>query len=230
MEQIQISAKNLGAIVLDDFCPRCFYIKLKSKKLPWQMFPGIFSSIDSYTKKIMHNWIDNPDKQPKFISDMKITSYRKVLHWSKSKLNIPEFGITLTGIPDDLWVGPEGVHIPDAKTAKYSDAQDKLIPMYKVQLNGYAKIYEGLGENVTGLSMIYMEPLTEEWAASEWAHKDNFKMVFDPKFVPVNVDIESLDPLLEKTRQIYDGGLPDSADGCKDCVALNDVISTLNGE
>lgn len=223
MEQIQISAKNLGALTLDDFCERCFYIKLKSKRLPWQMFPGIFSSIDAYTKKIMHNWIDNPARQPKFISDMGITSYGKVLHWSKSKLNIPEFGITLTGIPDDLWIGPEGIHIPDAKTAKYSATQDKLIPMYKVQLNGYAKIYKALGENVTRLSMIYMEPVTDEMAAVGGAHPEFFKMQFNPKFVPVEVDTESLDSLFAKTREIFDGPIPELSKGCKDCEALENI-------
>jgi hypothetical protein len=52
-EQGQISAKNLGSLALQDFCPRCFYLKLKLRfKLPFQIFPGIFSSIDSYSKKI----------------------------------------------------------------------------------------------------------------------------------------------------------------------------------
>ena len=36
MEQIKISAKNLGQVALEDFCPRCFWIKLKmANKLPW---------------------------------------------------------------------------------------------------------------------------------------------------------------------------------------------------
>lgn len=229
MEQIRISAKVLGKIALDDFCPRCFYILLHTKKLPWQIFPGIFSSIDAYTKKVAHSWIDKRQlgaKVPKFIEDLDVTRYLKALHRSKSKIDIPEFGITLTGTVDDLFVigKDRGVHIPDYKTAKYTDNQDKLIPMYKVQLNGYAKIYDGLGENIIGLSMIYMEPLTEEWAADEWANQNNFKMVFDPKFVPVAVDLESLDPLFEKTRQIYDGKLPEPAPKCKDCEILEGIV------
>jgi len=228
MQQIQISAKNLGAMALDDFCERCYYIKLKTKKLPFQIFPGIFSSLDSYQKKIMHIWIDNPARQPKFIRDMGITSYGKVLHWSKSKLDIPEFGITLTGIPDDLWIGPEGVHLPDFKTARFTANQDKLTPMYRVQLNGYAKIYQALGENVTGLSMIYNEPLTDELAAYGGAQPEFFKMQFNPKFVPVEVDTKSLDPLLARTREIFDGPIPESREGCKDCESLSKIIGFLN--
>ena len=58
-KQIRISAKNLGQLVLDDFCPRCFWLKLKlGFKLPFQIFPGIFSTIDSYSKKITWQYFD----------------------------------------------------------------------------------------------------------------------------------------------------------------------------
>ena len=51
-EQIRISAKTLGHLFsMPDSCPRCAWIKLNCD-LPYQIFPGIFSSIDSYTKKI----------------------------------------------------------------------------------------------------------------------------------------------------------------------------------
>jgi len=59
MTQLRISAKNLGAMLLPEFCPRCFWFKLKTgNKLPFQIFPGIFSSIDAYTKRVVHGWID----------------------------------------------------------------------------------------------------------------------------------------------------------------------------
>lgn len=64
-EQIRISAKNLGAVALPDFCPRCFWIKLKlHNRLPFQIFPGIFSSIDSYNKRIVHSWFDKHNAPP----------------------------------------------------------------------------------------------------------------------------------------------------------------------
>ena len=51
-QQIRISAKHLGQLALADFCPRCFWIRLRcADKLPFQIFPGVFASIDSYTKK-----------------------------------------------------------------------------------------------------------------------------------------------------------------------------------
>jgi len=70
MDQIKISAKNLGQTALEDFCPRCYWIKLKTNfKLPWQSFPGIFSSIDSYTKSCIHSIIDGVRDNPFAIPD-----------------------------------------------------------------------------------------------------------------------------------------------------------------
>ena len=54
---LQISGKDLGALAMRDFCPRCFWIQRRTK-LPWQIFPGIFSSIDSYSKKVVHGQFD----------------------------------------------------------------------------------------------------------------------------------------------------------------------------
>ena len=65
MERMQISGKDLGVIALPGFCPRYFLISRKApQELPYQIFPGIFSSIDSYTKKIVHGWFDRTGVAP----------------------------------------------------------------------------------------------------------------------------------------------------------------------
>lgn len=224
MDQFKISAKNLGQIALDDFCPRCFWIKLKvNNKLPWQIFPGIFSTIDAFTKKIVHNWIDRNKEKPQFLTDLGITGYMKVPHWSKFFVDT-EHHITLSGTPDDLLVSPQGIHIPDYKTAKFTKTQDKLFPMYQAQVNGYAKIATSLGLNVASLSLIYMAPATDEpQVAINGRHEDLFKMTFLPHFVPIALDIASIDPLLERARKIYDGHIPEGRELCPDCLALNEI-------
>jgi len=63
-DQLRISAKDLGELAKPDFCPRCFWLKRHAKPLPFQIFPGIFSSIDSYTKKVVHAWMDRNDGAP----------------------------------------------------------------------------------------------------------------------------------------------------------------------
>lgn len=83
-----------------------------------------------------------------------------VPHWSKFSIVDSQTGIVLTGVPDDIFVMVDGRYfIVDYKTAKYTDNQDKLIEMYKVQINGYAMIFEklGLGE-VGGVGLVYYEP------------------------------------------------------------------------
>lgn len=234
MEEIRISAKALGELKLNDFCPRCYFIKLKSKKLPWNIFPGIFSSLDSFQKKVAHNWIKmhiEGKEVPYFIKELGVTGFIKAPHWSKFFTEIPKYGIRLNGMLDDIWILDSGkIHLVDFKTARYTANQDKLLGLYQTQLNGYALIASsdaGFPE-IDSMSMIYNEPQTDEANAIEWAHKDDFKMPFLPKFVPVEVDVKSLDPLLARTREIFDGSLPESRKGCKDCESLNAIVSLLN--
>jgi len=224
MEKIQISAKVLGSMALADFCPRCFWIKLHVKKLPWQIFPGIFSSIDAYTKKVVHHWIDQNAGVP-FLKEYAVVGYEKVPHWSKFRTET-EHGIILTGVPDDIWTTKSSSFVvPDYKTAKFTANQDKLLPMYRIQLNGYARIAEATGiVPVVALPLIYMEPQTETGDAAWGAVKNTkFSMAFEPKVLPVAYDPEVLDPLLKRARDIYDGGVPDEREGCEDCKAFDNI-------
>ena len=84
-QQIRISAKNLGQLALPDYCPRCFYIKLKlNNKLPWQIFPGIFSTIDSYSKKITWQYFEKYKKLPSWFAPYgKFKGLLPVHGWSK---------------------------------------------------------------------------------------------------------------------------------------------------
>lgn len=223
---MRISAKDLGAMALDDFCPRCFYIKRNVKKLPFQIFPGIFSSIDSFTKKVVHHYIDIHKSAPPWIQNhcpFIITGYEKVPHWSKFKWEDPETGITLSGVMDDVLTTSRGVIIPDYKTAKYTANQDKLIPMYRVQLNGYAMIYEALNDvPVISLPLYYCEPQTN--AVDIEGHRiEGFSMNFDAKALMVERNFQEARDLLKKAKAILDGDLPEPTEGCKDCEALANI-------
>ncbi len=53
-------------------------------------------------------------------------------------LTDPKTGITLSGIPDDIWVRADGTKaIVDFKTAKKTANQDVLYKMYEIQNNVY---------------------------------------------------------------------------------------------
>ena len=228
MEKIQISAKDLGAMALEGFCPRCFWLKRKAKKLPWQIFPGIFSSIDAYVKRVVHHHIDTTGTAPEWISagsGRRIVGYRPATHWSKFKMVDPDTGITMSGATDDILICDDdlGDIIPDYKTAKYTENADKLLPMYVAQLNGYADIHESLGGKVSALQLIYCEPLTDdpEFAAVDC---EGYVMEFRAKTLLIDRDKTIIPSLLAQAYAILSGEIPEGADGCKDCAALGTII------
>ncbi|WAC08213.1 MAG: PD-(D/E)XK nuclease family protein [Thermodesulfobacteriota bacterium] len=234
-KQIRIAAKDLGQLVLPDFCPRCFWLKLRLRnQLPFQIFPGIFSSIDSYNKRIVHTWFDKYHKPPVWMSGLgDIIGYREPPHHSKFYLNDPSTGVLLTGSPDGIFIRGDGSHlIVDYKTARYTGTQDQLYPMYEVQLNAYTLIGESLNlKPVSGLALIYMEPITDSLsAAQDENHRDyGFSMGFSAHILEVKLDLMMLSPLLARTRDIYTlEKSPEGLPGCSDCRALQEIFRLVS--
>lgn len=231
-DTIQISAKNLGAIALPYFCPRCFWLKQKLRnKLPYQIFPGIFSSIDSYNKKIVDAHFEVDGTVPSWLKPLgDIVENLHPPHHSKFRVLIDEFNILLTGSPDAIFKLSDGNHvIVDYKTAKFTEAQDALLPMYDVQLNSYARIAEECGPTpVSRLVLMYAEPETsEENARRDWVHAEHsFRMGFSTYFLEIDLSADKLLPLLKTVRTISElDSAPESKVGCKDCVSLDELLN-----
>ena len=227
LSPLKISAKNLGQVALADFCPRCFWLKIRMNfKLPFSSFPGIFSSIDSYTKKSIHHIIDSVNPKPTWMQKIgNVAGYLPVPHFSKSKFFDEKSGITLTGIPDDIWILDNGIKVlPDFKTAIYSETQDKLLPMYRIQNN----VYSVLIEKTAKLYLIYMEPDTKQETACSQISDTGFKMCFDATVVPVDNDLKKVRDALIITREIAEMQQPPSGrEACKDCSSLDSLIGLL---
>lgn len=229
---IRISAKNLGQVALPGFCPRCFWLRLRlGFNLPFQMFPGIFSSIDSYTKRVIHGWFDQHGSPPPWLESLgDLIGYQEPPHHSRFSILDPETNILLTGDPDGVFIRPDQSRlIVDYKTAKYTPTQDGLYPVYEAQLNGYALIGEQshLVSPVSGLALIYAEPVTDQASASmQCNHGDmGFAMGFSVKVVDVPLNVSILRPLLARTREIYElKTIPPGRDACKDCQRLNVLL------
>jgi hypothetical protein len=235
--QITISAKNLGELALPSFCPRCFWLKLRlNNKLPFQIFPGIFSSIDSYTKTIVHSWFDRHNTSPIWLNGIgELSSYVNPPHWSKYNIVDYENNILLRGVPDGIFLRPDNSYvIADYKTAKYTGAQDRLLPMYQVQLNAYALIGEQNGfKPVSNLALIYMEPVTDRDVLDFDIHyrDDGFLMGFRANVLGIPVNLASISPLLVKVREIYEMDTPPvGCLGCKDCQALENLLYLSRGQ
>lgn len=237
--RITVSAKDLGALALANACPRCFWIKQKCKPLPYQIFPGIFSSIDSYVKKVVHASFDYYKKPPKFIPEfVDVFTYHKIPHWSKFKRIDPTTNIMVSGVMDDLLEQVNGsLIIPDYKTAKYTETQDKLLPMYEAQLNAYGWIQDNLSDKpVATLCLIYCEPVTDrpddEGPQTIWPvnkHRvDGFDMAFKVKTHLIKQDRGIVERLLVKAEIILKQPSPPAAlEGCVDCKKLDHLTEIM---
>ena len=229
-----ISATELGYYASWRFCPRCAWIRLHVKNLPFQGFPGIFSSIDRYNKLIVHNHFDDERRPPAWLSELGETcEYVNPPHWSAFRVTDPESGVTVRGEADGIFKLNDGSYvIVDYKTARYTEAQQGMFRAYRVQLNTYAYIAERLGLSpVSRLALVYMEPSTDEESAREPGLVDNlgFVMGFRAKVVDVELRMERLVlPLLRKAKRIYElDKPPPTGRRCRDCKALDGLIETL---
>jgi hypothetical protein len=240
MEQLKIASRMLGQMLMPGFCPRCFWITLHcGGKLPYQTpFPGIFNAIDGYGKDIIHDYFDRKGKLPPWYPNIgKVTSYlsSKKLHWTQFRYEDPKTRIVLRGTPDDIFKTPAGTHhIVDYKTAKATGTQDKLFPLYLVQLNVYAYIANARGEfPTTALTLIYVEPMTE-------IPSTEFDLVMDDagfalNFMATAKKVELKDgtfipELMQRAREIYERSKPPAGrEGCKDCEALERLMRVAKG-
>lgn len=221
MELLRISGKRLGYLALPDACERCFWLQSHlGWRLPFSIFAGIFSSIDSYTKKVtaahytlrrnVPDWL-GIDGEP-----------IQVPHHSRFQSILKRSGILLTGAPDELLRRFDGsLAILDYKTSRFTEHQDQLLPTYRTQLNAYALISHNIGlGQVSGLYLVYCEPLTglDDEDIIPLIDEDGFKMRFQAKVFQIPIRLAALDPLFKRARRIYDiPEPPPPREGCKDC-------------
>ncbi len=236
MEQIRISGKNLGQLGLESFCPRCFWLKLHSgDKLPYQIFPGIFSSIDSYTKKVTNVHFQHLSQIPPWLTQFGELSkpVKAPTHYHFYVVD-SETNIRLTGVPDEILQRTDDSYsIADYKTAKFTGNQDKLLPMYEIQLNAYAYIGNRTGFNpVTGIGLVYYEPRTELDMndLNSRINADGFNLRFVGRLLALDLDADGkIAPLLARVRDIYDKpSAPTGVQGCEDCLKLNKLVELLD--
>lgn len=235
MEQLRISGKHLGDIAMPDYCEKCLWIKLKlGNNLPFQIFPGIFSTIDSYTKKVTNSFHRLHNKLPDIMISFNLEGKPvKVPHHTSFYFIDEETNIKLTGAPDEMLLKDNGDYIMlDYKTAKYTGNQDKLLPIYDIQLNAYSLIAEKIGMGkISDIGLIYFEPFTDidETNVGDYIVNDGFNLIFNAKYLPMDLDLSKIPPLLRKIRTLYDRMTPpDSRPKCKDCESTQKIIELLN--
>lgn len=221
---VRISAKHLGVLALENCCERCFWIQMRCGwKAPFAPFPGIFSTIDSHTKKVVGAYFAKHGRLPEWLPSLGTPIESP--SWRKFSWLDPATNILLVGAPDEMTRLADGtLSILDYKCAKKTATADLLAPVYQVQLNGYALIAERLGMGqVSRLALVYGEPMAE--ADSTLCSERGYAMRFVATIVPVQLQPEIIPPLLARARRICDEPrAPSGRDGCEDCRRLNGLI------
>lgn len=214
--ELKISAKTLGELNMEDFDRAEFWLKFQvGFKVPFSIFPGIFSTFDKYQKDLAKAEYDKNQKWPFWING-DISHQIKCPHWSKFRYTDETTGITLSGAMDECFAFKDGtLLISDNKVAKYTDSQDKLMPMYEAQLNGYAEICEHTGMGIVSkLQLVYHEPISSIETLENILLQDKYTLYFQPKVVEVERNKELVPKLLGIAKEIISSPvMPQSIDG-----------------
>ncbi|HWD93553.1 MAG TPA: hypothetical protein VG938_14525 [Verrucomicrobiae bacterium] len=204
-------------------------------KLPFQIFPGIFSSIDSYSKIVTARYFRQHARLPRWFDGFgeELGAPIRVPGWSKFCLVDNDSNILLTGVPDEVLAHPKrGLWIGDYKTARLTDLQEVLAPMYEIQLNCYALIAETIGLGaVYGLGLLYYEPITifGDEDPDFMINDDSFFLRFVPKLKPIKMDLKRIPPLLRTVRTVCDEPhCPPGRPGCAECSNVARMLEACN--
>ncbi len=229
-----ISATELGSYASFGFCARCAWIRLHVRPLPWQGFPGIFSSIDRYTKQVVVNHLQREGRLPPWMAGIgEAVEHLDPPHWSRFKATDEATGVTLRGEVDAVFrLGDGACAIVDYKTSRYNPENRSQHRVYRAQLNAYAWIAQRLDfPPVSRLALAYMEPATtpEATDAADLIDADGFVLGFRPRLVEVELNPRRLmPPLLRQAARIHALTEPPRArEGCRDCAALGGVLEAL---
>ncbi|MCS7300334.1 MAG: PD-(D/E)XK nuclease family protein, partial [Fimbriimonadales bacterium] len=219
---------------LDDACERCFWIRQKVGEPPTP-FPGIFSSIDSYSKRVLQAVLEWHQRVPDWFEQFGLIGRPlKPPHFMWFKIPVLDGQLVLRGVPDEILLAPEGtLAIVDYKTARFKE-QDTLRPLYEVQLNVYARIAENLQVNkpdypfprpVETLGLIYYDPITEVDRPDK-VHAEGFLMEFRACWSPVARRDDWIDELIGRAWAILSRPQPPPPNpACKVCEAYQTIAS-----
>jgi hypothetical protein len=224
-----LSVRSLAELALRDSCPRCFWILQKlSGKPPFQIhMPGIFREIDSHAKQLVRSSLDSGGLPAWFPELGEIVEYlpQEALRWQQFSCVDEGTEIQLRGEPDEVFRLADGsYHIVDYKTARITNTQDELFPMYQAQLNAYAFIAGRKGyQPISRLSLLYLEPQVGVGSDSE-----ELSLSFAAVRREVAIMPELIPGLLRQALDILNSsGLPIGHKDCENCQQLDRLFSLL---
>ena len=228
---LRISPRYLGQMKLKGFCPRCFWYAVQMDfKLPFDRpMPGILFNLDIFEKNLVEAHYAAEGKLPKWLAQLK--AVRPVEFPRKMLQEFPDLNITMVGMPDAVFSTSTGsLVLVDYKTARYKGPDDPFMPAYETQLLGYSSLLKanGIG-TVEKAALVYFHNLAKENNEDPMKlfTEEGMTIPFEVKIHEVEIDMTTLDPLLNQIREVAD--LPHPPEGlikCKDCGRLTQLLES----
>ena len=201
------------------------------KDLPYQSFPGIFSAIDTFTKKVITSQFNQHGCLPPWMEEIgDVTRCINPPGWRKFYREDEHSGVTVRGEADAIFqLAGDSYLIADYKTSRYNPERFYALRSYEIQLNAYAWIAESAGFSpVNRLALVFMEPISD----IKHAKSPNsivgggIQLRFNARIVPVKRRPESIiPPILEKVRSVADMSMPPAPrSGCRDCNQFDTMV------
>jgi len=125
-----ISATNLGHFAMPDRCPLCLWRRARlGFNAPWSSFPGIFSTIDRYSKGVTAQHFKTASVVPTWMQKFgAVAAPLKCPHWTKFSALDPDSGVACRGTPDEMLRlidgqtnPPNGENAPEVAMGKERD-------------------------------------------------------------------------------------------------------------
>lgn len=223
---IKLSIKNLASYALVDNCPRCSWVKhLLGYKIPYAIFPGVFSTIDSHCKKICDLHYSAFDQLPQWLH-ARFPGFKpfKAPHYTKMVLTLGE--IETRGSTDYILEKDGELVVIDNKTAHFKDADDPLAALYDFQLNACGMALEANGHGkVKSLHLVYYDPIKLDATRLLPITNNVPSLEFEVKIRDVAIDRGLVErTAAEAVKVLSQTTAPSGAAVCKDCAQLDLIL------
>jgi hypothetical protein len=187
-------------------------------------------NMDRFEKRLVASHHAEKGRLPKWLSSLGCTE--PVGFPAKMQMDFPKYGITLVGMPDDLFRMKDGdLYLVDYKTARCKGEDDPFMSTYVVQLLGYAILLErqNVGK-VTKAALIYFENQLSNFQEEPLGllSDEGLTVPFAVKIHEVELDRRSFEPMLQRYRELADTPSPPTGrQGCKNCAKLQKLFEMV---
>ncbi len=204
--------------------------------------PGIVSQADTYIKRVVNTHLQKNGSLPSWLisalnGSFPELNFKPVRHVNPAKwqIRLPNAPCVLAGEADAIWEFPDGRwFIADYKMASLTQTQERLLPLYRAQLNAYAFLAQrSQGKTVSGLALIYLEPEhnAQTIADPDLLNRTQGKLMLGFKCTVVPVDLQSSDwveNLCRKVFSILSSVVPPMGkQDCQGCQVLSDWLKSI---